>query len=83
MMPKPMRRGASTVRRLPARTLQRLPAAGVVAPVFALTLALAVSLAFPAPAAGEPPLVAAAASLRHVFPALSRAWTDAGGSGPR
>ena len=46
-------------------------------------LALAVSVAFPAPAAaGEPPLVAAAASLRHVFPALSRAWTDAGGARP-
>ena len=53
------------------------------APVFALTLVLAVAVAFPAPAAaGEPPLVAAAASLRHVFPALSRAWTDAGGVRP-
>ena len=123
MMPKPMRRGASTVRRLPARTLERLPAADAVVPgpppvararpasgaprqtirgtpharrrvshfgefralvpVFVLTLALAVSVAFQAPAAaGEPPLVAAAASLRHVFPALSRAWVDAGGGRP-
>ena len=125
MMPKSMRRGASTVRRLPARTLERLPAADVavpgappfekarpasgarrqavrgtppaggrrthfgefraLAPVFALTLAFAltVSIAFPARvAAGEPPLVAAAASLRHVFPALGRAWVDAGGVRP-
>ena len=64
MMPKPMRRGASPVRRLPA-----------------LALALLLVPAGPA-AAGEPPLVAAAASLRHVFPALSRAWTDAGGVRP-
>ncbi|MCY4285032.1 MAG: molybdate ABC transporter substrate-binding protein [Thiotrichales bacterium] len=56
------------------------------APVFALTPALAVlavSIALPARAvADEPPLVAAAASLRHVFPALSRAWVDTGGVRP-
>ena len=33
-------------------------------------------------AAGEPPLVAAAASLRHVFPELARAWVAAGGVRP-
>ena len=122
MMPKPMRRGASTVRRLPSRMLERLPttdmdapgprpAANVppgsgaprraihgtppargrrahfggflaLVPAFALTLAVSVSVAFPGPAAGEPPLVAAAASLRHVFPALTRAWVGAGGVRP-
>ena len=52
-------------------------------PVLALALTLAVSIAFPGPTpAGEPPLVAAAASLRHVFPALGRAWVDAGGVRP-
>ena len=123
MMPKPMRRGASTVRRLPSRMLERHPttdmdapgpppAANVppasgaprraihgtppargrrahfggfraLVPAFAFTLAVSVSVAFPGPAAaGEAPLVAAAASLRHVFPALSRAWVDAGGVRP-
>ena len=48
--------------------------------MFALTLA--VSVAFARPAADEPPLVAAAASLRHVFPVLDRAWVDAGGVRP-
>ena len=66
MMPKSMRRGASTVRRLPA---------------LACAAALALVAVGPAPAA-EPPLVAAAASLRHVLPALSRAWVDAGGVRP-
>ena len=46
-------------------------------------LALALVFAVPATAAGEPPLVAAAASLRHVFPELVRAWTDTGGAPPR
>ena len=44
-------------------------------------LALALVLAGPA-AAGEPPLVAAAASLRHVFPELVRAWAHTGGARP-
>ena len=44
-------------------------------------LALLLVLASPA-AAGDPPLVAAAASLRHVFPALARAWADRGGAPP-
>ena len=35
-----------------------------------------------AAAAGEPPLVAAAASLRHVFPEVARAWSAAGGAPP-
>ena len=33
-------------------------------------------------ASGEPPLVAAAASLRHVFPELTRAWVEIGGVAP-
>ena len=33
-------------------------------------------------ASGEPPLVAAAASLRHVFPELTRAWVETGGVAP-
>ena len=33
-------------------------------------------------AAGEPPLVAAAASLRHVFPEVVHAWSAAGGAAP-
>ena len=33
-------------------------------------------------AAGEPPIVAAAASLRHVFPELVREWSAAGGVPP-
>lgn len=45
-------------------------------------LALAFVVLGPATAAGEPPLVAAAASLRHVFPVLARAWVDAGGTPP-
>ena len=45
-------------------------------------LALALVLAGPAAAAGEPPLVAAAASLRHVFPELARAWAGTGGAPP-
>ena len=48
-----------------------------------LVFVLAASVAFPVrAAAGEPPLVAAAASLRLVFPALSRAWVEAGGERP-
>lgn len=121
MMPRPMRRGACTVCHLPARGLERLPAAEADVPgpppvaearpasgalrqairgappareprthfgefhalVFVLVSALTVSVALPVrAAAGEPPLVAAAASLRHVFPALSRAWVDAGGVRP-
>ena len=31
---------------------------------------------------GEPPLVAAASSLRHVFPELVHAWTETGGAPP-
>ena len=68
MMPRPMRRGASAVPHVPALVL-------------AFALALVLVPAGPA-AAGEPPLVAAAASLRHVFPALGRAWVDAGGVRP-
>ena len=45
-------------------------------------MALALFLAGPATASGEPPIVAAAASLRHVFPELTRAWVDAGGVRP-
>ena len=33
-------------------------------------------------ASSEPPLVAAAASLRHVFPELTRAWAETGGVPP-
>ena len=44
-------------------------------------LALALVLAGSA-TAGEPPLVAAAASLRHVFPELARAWAGTGGGSP-
>ena len=55
--------------------------ASAVPHVPALALAFALVLAVPA-TAGEPPLVAAAASLRHVFPALSRAWMDTGGVRP-
>jgi len=33
-------------------------------------------------ASGEPPLVAAAASLRHAFPELARAWAETGGAPP-
>ena len=33
-------------------------------------------------ASGEPPIVAAAASLRHVFPEMIRAWTETGGTPP-
>ena len=65
-----MRRGASTVRHVPALA-------------FALAFALA---AAPVPAAAaaarEAPLVAAAASLRQVFPALARAWANTGGVRP-
>ncbi len=67
MMPRPMRRGASAVRHAPA---------------LAVAFALALVLVPASPAAGEPPLVAAAASLRHVFPALTRAWVGAGGVRP-
>ena len=45
-------------------------------------MALALFLAGPAAASGESPLVAAAASLRHVFPELTRAWVDTGGAPP-
>ena len=45
-------------------------------------VALVFMLAGAAVAAGEPPVVAAAASLRHVFPALIRAWSAAGGAPP-
>ncbi len=64
---------------------ERRPHSGEFRPLapVALTLALAVSIALPAPTtAGEPPLVAAAASLRHAFPALGRAWVEAGGVRP-
>ena len=89
MMPRPMRRGASAVRHVLARMSHRYTAAGAapVKPALAAqafrasALAAALVLATPA-AAGEAPLVAAAASLRHVFPALSRAWVDAGGVRP-
>ncbi len=46
-----------------------------------LGLTLALLLAGSA-AAAEPSLVAAAASLRHVFPELTRAWTAVGGARP-
>lgn len=46
-----------------------------------LGLTLALLLAGSA-AAAEPSLVAAAASLRHVFPELARAWTAVGGARP-
>ena len=46
-------------------------------------MVLALSPAAPATASVEPPLVAAAASLRHVFPELTRVWTDGGGVPPR
>ena len=46
-------------------------------------MALAVLLAGTATASGEPPLVAAAASLRHVFPELMHTWAETGGVQPR
>ena len=51
--------------------------------VLALSPAAPVAPATPATASVEPPLVAAAASLRHVFPELTRVWTDGGGVPPR
>ena len=45
-------------------------------------MALAFLLAGSARASGEATLVAAAASLRHVFPELARAWAEAGGATP-
>jgi len=45
-------------------------------------LALALLVTGSAAASDEPTLVAAAASLRHVFPELTRAWVDAGGVRP-
>ena len=45
-------------------------------------LALALLVSGPAAASEEPPLVAAAASLRHVFPELTRAWMATGGVRP-
>ena len=66
----PVRRLTTSVGELRSRVL-----------VFALLLSVAITFPVRAPA-GEPPLVAAAASLRHVFPALSRAWVDAGGVRP-
>ena len=45
-------------------------------------LTLAFLLVVSAAASAEPPLVAAAASLRHVFPALTRAWVETGGAPP-
>ena len=47
-----------------------------------LLMALAFPLADSARASGEPALVAAAASLRHVFPELTRAWSETGGAAP-
>lgn len=89
MMPRPMRRGALAVRHVLARLCRRFTAAGAnpIKPTLAaqacgaFAFATALVLAGPA-AAGEAPLVAAAASLRHVLPALTRAWTDAGGVRP-
>ena len=45
-------------------------------------MALALLLAGAARASGEATLVAAAASLRHVFPELARAWAETGGTTP-
>ena len=45
-------------------------------------MALALLLAGAARASGEATLVAAAASLRHVFPELARAWAESGGTTP-
>lgn len=47
-----------------------------------LVLALVLLLGGAATASGEPPLVAAAASLRHVFPELTSAWVETGGAPP-
>ena len=43
---------------------------------------IALVLAGAAMAAGEPPIVAAAASLRHVFPEVMHAWSATGGAQP-
>ena len=48
----------------------------------AIVFALALALAGAETAAGEPPIVAAAASLRHVSPELMRAWSATGGAPP-
>ena len=45
-------------------------------------MAFALLLVVPVTASGEPPLVAAAASLRHVFPELTRTWVETGGAAP-
>ena len=45
-------------------------------------MALVFLLGGSAAASGEPPLVAAAASLRHVFPELKSAWVETGGTPP-
>ena len=61
----------------PMVTRTRRTAASIAGCFFALVLADA------ATADGGPPLVAAAASLRHVFPELTRTWSQSGGSPPR
>ena len=43
---------------------------------------IALVLAGAAMAAGEPPIVAAAASLRHVFPEVMHVWSATGGASP-
>ena len=63
---------------------RRRAAAATACRAVALGLAVAVVLvpAGTAAASGERPAVAAAASLRHVFPELVRAWSAAGGVPP-
>ena len=58
------------------RSRARRRAASVACFVIALVLTDA------ATAAGEPPIVAAAASLRHVFPELLRVWSETGRNPP-
>ena len=53
-----------------------------IALVTRLAAASMLILAGPAATAGEPPIAAAAASLRHVFPELVQAWAAAGGIPP-
>ena len=65
---------------LSARTMSRSTRRG--ASAACLLMALAFLLAGSARASGEATLVAAAASLRHVFPELARAWAEAGGATP-
>ena len=76
MHPAAVRQAVAFVPSMPGPIRGAAVAAGLAA-AFVLSLA-----GTGAAAQAEPPIVAAAASLRHVFPELMRAWTRTGGVRP-